>query len=226
MYLSKIEFSPVHLDEMVNILSRGLFYEHQMIWDLLPENKAINRDFLYRRDNSNHLPFYYLLSAREPLKTKSGFCIQTQQYNPQLKAGDRLQFSVRANAVKTIKSNDLHKKLKRRDIIEYKVDEYKNKNTGAVDMPPSAVIHQEAGEEWLKQQGIKCGFELVNLMVENHKYYKIKKPGDPNQRQFTSIDFLGQLRVTEPDNFIEKALLNGVGRSKAYGCGLFLVRRI
>ena len=227
MYLSKIEFSPAHLDEMVKILSRGLYFEHQMIWDLLPENKDTNRDFLYRRDDSKHLPFYYLLSAREPVKSDSRFSVQTQSFAPQLKAGDMLQFNLRANAVKTIKTDDASaKKIKRRDIIEYKVDEYKNKSYKRKDMPPAAVIHLEAGNEWLKKQGERCGFELKNLMVENHQYYKIKKPGDPNKRQFTSIDFLGQLQVTEPQKFIEMALLNGIGRSKAYGCGLLLIRRI
>ena len=224
MYLSKIEFSPAYPEEMVNILAKGIFSEHQMIWNLFEEDKSIKRDFLYRRDDSQSLPFYYLLSAREPVQNDVRFHIQTQAYNPHLKKGDELHFSLRANAVKTITAKTNAKKIRRRDIVEYKVDEYKK--TSATERPASSVIRYEAGKEWLEQQGKRCGFEIRHLMVENHQYYQFKKPGDRNQRQFTSLDFLGQIKIIEPEKFIRQVLFNGLGRAKAYGCGLFLVRRI
>lgn len=225
MYLSKIEFSPAHLDEMVKMLARGLYHEHQMIWNLLPEDRNTDRDFIYRRDDSRGLPFYYLLSAREPVETDSNFTIQSQKFSPQLKTGDLLQFSLRVNAVKTTKIDDTSKKRKRRDIIESRVDEYKRKYPVPADRPPAAIIHHEAGEEWLRKQGERCGFQVKNLIVENHQYHKVRKPKDPNLRQFTSIDFHGQIQVTDPQQFIDVALFNGLGRSKAFGCGLLLVRR-
>ena len=85
--------------------------------------------------------------------------------------------------------------------------------------------HYEAGEEWLGKQGERCGFLVKNLIVENHQFHKVRKPKDPNLRQFTSIDFHGQIQVTEPQKFIDIALFNGLGRSKSFGCGLLLIRR-
>lgn len=226
MYLSKIEFSPTHLHEMVRTLGKGLYHEHQMIWGLLPENKNTKRDFLYRREDNRGLPFYYLLSAREPVGTTAKYTVQTQKFTPQLKAGDLLQFGLRANAVKTTKIDSTSKKRKRRDIIEFKADEYKIKYPVREDRPPTAIIHHEAGEEWLVKQGKRCGFLVKNMIVENHQFHKVRKPNDPNLRQFASIDFHGQIQVIEPQQFIDIALFNGLGRSKAYGCGLLLVRRI
>ncbi len=224
MYLSKIEFSPAYPEKMVKILAKGIFSEHQMMWNLFEEDKSIKRDFLYRRDDSQSLPFYYLLSAREPVKNDDIFHIETQAYNPILKKVDELHFSLRANAVKTFTVKNSSKKIRRRDIVEYKVDEYKKKS--ATEQPSSSVIRYEAGKEWLEQQGKRCGFELKHLMVENHRYYQFKKPGDRNQRHFTSLDFLGRIKIIEPEKFLREVLLNGLGRAKAYGCGLFLVRRI
>ena len=226
MYLSKIEFSPTHLDKMVRTLGKGLYHEHQMIWSILPEDKNAERDFLYRREDNRGLPFYYLLSAREPVDTISNFIVQIRKFTPQLIAGDLLQFSLRANAVKTTKIDDTSKKRKRRDIIEFKADEYKSKYPIREDRPSAAIIHHEAGEEWLVKQGERCGFQVKNLIVENHQFHKVRKPKDPNLRQFASIDFHGQLQVTEPQQFIDIALFSGLGRSKAFGCGLLLVRRL
>jgi CRISPR system Cascade subunit CasE len=226
MYLSKIEFSPAHLDEMVKILAKGLFHEHQMIWNILPEDKSIGRDFIYRREDSRGLPFYYLLSVRRPDDISPNFTVQSQRFTPQLKQGDLLQFSLRANAVKTTKIDDTSKKRKRRDIIEARADEYKKQYPDSKDRPPVAIIHHEAGEDWLKKQGVRCGFQVNNLIVENHQFHKVRKPKDPNLRQFASIDFHGQIKVTDPQQFIDTALFFGLGRSKAFGCGLMLIRRV
>ncbi len=87
------------------------------------------------------------------------------------------------------------------------------------------MIHFEAGEEWINKQGERCGFRVKNLLVENHQFHKVRKPSDPNVRQFTSIDFHGQIRDIEPQKFIDVALFNGLGRSKGFGCGLMLIRR-
>ncbi|MBL7000104.1 MAG: type I-E CRISPR-associated protein Cas6/Cse3/CasE [Gammaproteobacteria bacterium] len=42
---------------------------------------------------------------------------------------------------------------------------------------------------------------------------------------FSAVDFTGVLTVTDVDLF-KVALFNGIGRSKAFGCGMLLIRRI
>ena len=43
--------------------------------------------------------------------------------------------------------------------------------------------------------------------------------------QFTTVDFSGQLTVTDPLAFVA-ALGAGIGHAKAFGCGLLLIRRV
>jgi len=89
-------------------------------------------------------------------------------------------------------------------------------------------------ENWLKRQGERFGFSIAAdhygaLKLQNSAYIwhglphktklKDKKSG------FSSVDFSGELEVTDPAKF-EQALYQGIGRSKAFGCGLLLVRRV
>jgi len=227
MHFSRIQLTPDSLAAIHHRRKRGggLFWEHQMIWDLFDNTPEQKRDFLYRReDAANGLPFYYLLSAREPGNNPIAADIQTRYYRPILKAGDRLQFSLRANAVVTRKADDRSKRRIRRDIIEAWVDHYKQRFPDPANRPPPAVIHQEAGEGWMKRQCEGHGFLLEQLRVENHQFNRVRKPGDSNIRRFTSLDLHGQLVVSEPEKLL-KILERGLGRSKAYGCGLMLVRR-
>ncbi|MBE9580954.1 MAG: type I-E CRISPR-associated protein Cas6/Cse3/CasE [Proteobacteria bacterium] len=52
-------------------------------------------------------------------------------------------------------------------------------------------------------------------------------PSPPKEKKsgFSSVDFLGDLEITDVKKFT-KALFGGLGRAKAFGCGLMLVRRI
>ncbi|BAO44421.1 type I-E CRISPR-associated protein Cas6/Cse3/CasE [Thiolapillus brandeum] len=226
MYLSRIRFTPEGIRAQCR---KGVvanpFREHQMIWDLFDNPPDQTRDFLYRReDRPGKPPFYYLLSARQPKAGNSYLTVETKSFEPHLQAGDQLRFELRANAVITRKAGDNSKRRLRRDIIEAKVDEYKARCPDPADRPPPSVIHQEAAEEWMQRQGEQHGFEVSELLVANHSHHKVRKPGDDNLRQFTSIDVFGTLTVTDTDRFMEQ-MMKGMGRAKAFGCGLMLVRR-
>lgn len=239
MYLSKITYCPDHRPEMIQQLTlhRNLFHEHQMIWNLMPHDAEAKRDFLYRKDESGRLPFYYLLSERKPENIPAFLQVQSKLFTPKLTAGERCQFSLRANAVVTRKADDTSKRRIRRDIIEAKADAYKQRFNDPSDRPPSAIIHHEAGEEWLQKRGEACGFRLEQLLVSNHQFHQVRKANDKNIRQFTSLDFQGQIEITEPDVFLKQLFIGqagddgkpqisrGLGRSKAFGCGLMLIRK-
>lgn len=86
---------------------------------------------------------------------------------------------------------------------------------------------------WLEKQGLSHGFELLKdqnrqAKLQNSAYRWHDLPKKTTERKkcgFSSVDFVGDLRVTDVKAFT-KALFDGVGRSKAFGCGLMLVRRI
>ena len=229
MFLSKVEVTKGHFKEAVIALRNHQVYaEHSMIWKLLPDDPEATRDFLYRKEETGQLPFYYLLSKRKPEAKLDYLTITTTQFSPKLKVGDCLHFSLRANAVITRKPDSESKRRIRRDIIDAKIDEYRTREPDNSKWPPAVQIHHEAGSEWLVKRGENLGFAVNNLTVENHQYHQFKKSkpsNDRNERQFTSLDFIGDLTVTDPEIFLEKALMQGIGRAKAYGCGLMLVKR-
>jgi CRISPR system Cascade subunit CasE len=225
MYLSKVIPTIHFIHKLKRKFSGNLFWEHQMVWDLFDNTPEQTRDFLYRReDTPGQLPFYYVVSARHPKCDGLDLDVQSKKYKPALQQGDRLQFNLRANAVVTRKVDGNSKKRLRRDIIEAKVDEYKRRYSNPKDLPRPSVIHYEAAQGWLHRQGENNGFSVSEFFVENHSFNKVKKPNDPNTRQFTSLDLHGQLIIDDPGQFT-KIVENGLGRSKAFGCGLLLIKR-
>jgi CRISPR system Cascade subunit CasE len=86
-------------------------------------------------------------------------------------------------------------------------------------------------EKWMINQGERHGFELVidknnqcKLQNSAYRWHSIK--ADRGKKSgFSSVDFTGELEITDVEK-LTKALFGGVGRAKAFGCGLMLVRPI
>lgn len=72
--------------------------------------------------------------------------------------------------------------------------------------------------EWLKKQGARYGFTIIQAQVVGYKENKIRK------HHFTvkSVTFEGILQVTDIKK-INQALRQGIGREKAYGCGMMTI---
>jgi len=89
---------------------------------------------------------------------------------------------------------------------------------------------EAALEKWIITQGERHGFSLskddnAQRKLQNSAYrWQSIKAGKGIKSGFSSVDFVGELEVTDVEKFT-KALLEGVGRSKAFGCGLMLVKR-
>ncbi len=90
----------------------------------------------------------------------------------------------------------------------------------------------QALEKWMLLQGERNGFLICRdkygqpkLQSTGYLWHslrekdkKAKKPG------FSSMDFTGEVKVTDVAKFRD-ALFKGIGPSKAFGCGLLMVRR-
>ncbi len=91
-------------------------------------------------------------------------------------------------------------------------------------------VVDDALEKWMIRQGERHGFSLAKddnnqykLQNSAYRWHSIK--ADKGKKSgFCSVDFLGDLEVTDVEKFT-KALFLGIGRAKAFGCGLMLVRR-
>jgi CRISPR system Cascade subunit CasE len=87
-------------------------------------------------------------------------------------------------------------------------------------------------EKWFNNQGERLGFRLVNddnnlskLQNSAYQWHSLSaKGGKGDKSGFSSVDFTGELQITDMSKFKE-ALFTGIGRSKAFGCGLLMVRR-
>ncbi|EFK08549.1 CRISPR system CASCADE complex protein CasE [delta proteobacterium NaphS2] len=89
----------------------------------------------------------------------------------------------------------------------------------------------EALQEWMIKQGERHGFKVARddnqqLKLQNSGYlWHSIKAGKGKNSGFSSVDFTGNLIITNVETF-RKALFEGIGPAKSFGCGLMLVRRL
>lgn len=89
----------------------------------------------------------------------------------------------------------------------------------------AAHITPKFQEKWLCEKAEKNGFSLTDgeYLVTSSRWYMFKKNRDDKNRvKLLSVTFEGLLTVTDADAF-RNALVNGIGREKAYGMGLLTI---
>ena len=187
-----------------------------------------------------------------PRDTSGKWRIDPREYRSDLCAGDRLAFKLRANPVSLAKKerepgeaeswrknrekNGLSVKDATRKRIRHDVVMGAKRCMGWKDLPPDerpSLAHAayEAGSSWIreKEAHMGCQIEPGRLRVDGHFVHCLKGRRDKQGRcrgiALSTLDFVGELSVTDPGIFLP-ALLNGVGPAKAFCCGLLLVRRI
>lgn len=92
---------------------------------------------------------------------------------------------------------------------------------------------ERALENWMVKQGERCGFALLTgedglakLQSSAYAWHGLQQKAKKGEKAgFSSVDFTGELEVTDPEKF-RQTLFDGLGRAKAFGCGLLLVKRL
>ena len=79
---------------------------------------------------------------------------------------------------------------------------------------------------WLDEQAEKKGFRLIpdTIRVRGSRWKMFKKHDQGPKVRILEVAFEGMLQVQDVDAFKE-ALINGIGRGKAYGMGLLTIMR-
>lgn len=201
------------------------YAEHQWLWRWFPAEAGTGRDFIYRRREADGIARYYVVSQRPPATPQPGWSVQSRPYDPVLDEGERLAFDLRANAVVSRltqgkgRRHDVVMDEKRRLLQERGLEKWSTWDRS--ERPALYEIVHAAGHKWLSQRASDWGFELDEgqLRADAYVQHRIKE-----SVRFTSIDFSGELVVTDPAR-LRSALFNGIGHAKAFGCGLLLVRR-
>ena len=88
-----------------------------------------------------------------------------------------------------------------------------------------AVAIVRAGSDWLCRQGQVHGYAPETATLTIGSYDTVEIPRTGGAAIFGRMAFEGVLTVIDPERFI-KAVTQGFGRARAFGCGLMLLRRV
>ena len=221
MYLSKVTInsSGNPAEVFKKIYSNGTYGIHQSMWKLFTTEEK--RQFLFREEiDGSGLPFFYVLSANSPAKSKI-LKTEVKPFNPQLKKDQRLAFSLRVNP--TITTKDSKGKGKRHDVMMHAKHQLRHENR-----PDEEVCEfmEQAAREWMSDEErlARWGIQLDTVPdIKTYTQHRSRKKKE--LIQYSSVDFQGTLRVVEPEKFLS-AYAGGFGRARAFGCGLMLIRSV
>ena len=188
------------------------------------------------------MPGYYVVSARKPQSFSDAWQVQSRDYDPQLREGQHLAFELRANPVVAHKVNGISRRAdvlmheKKRLLKERGLKRWSDWLDTDEAKPALYELVQARCLDWLEQRTEQLGFRLLTRELHDREHgarvEKSVRIDGYTQHQsarkdirFSTVDFVGELEVTNALAF-RKTLLNGIGHSKAFGCGLLLVRRL
>ena len=188
---------------------------HNLVWSLFADSPDRRRDFLWRETARST---FYLLSERRPVDCHNLFRLdEPKVFAPVLAAGDRLRFSLRANAV--VRRMGANGRTAKHDVV---MDALRQRDGARRENRQEAM--RERGEAWLAEQGRRTGFDVGNVDIDGYQQHSIPRRGAAEPMRFSTLDIEGVLHVRDPRLFLS-AVLRGFGSAKAYGCGLMLIRR-
>lgn len=234
MYFSLITPRPGFERKAAQEWLGGAYIEHQWLWRFFPSPAGTERDFLFRRRDVDGLPRFYVVSQRLAKSESDAWQIQCREYRPQVPTGARLSFELRANPVVSrsgehgAKRHDVVMDAKKRLLTARGLPKWeawgadRTTTDGQPDPPPPLyeLVHTTC-VEWLVNRAEQNGFALDESTISVSAYQQ--HGGKRGQLRFSTVDLAGDLVVTDAARFAA-ALSGGIGRAKAFGCGLLLVR--
>ena len=213
MYLSQVMLDVNRRDTMRALASPQLLHS------------AVERSFaadrqrkLWRIDWRGDNCYLLVLSAQRPNFTRiagefgypdSGR-FETKDYDPllmKLKEGQTWRFRLCANPTRS---------------------SFKEKDEASGRGKVFAHITPEHQKEWLLARAEACGFTLEKdaFDVVYTQWKKFRKGADGKREvSLLMATYEGVLTITDADRF-RRTLLSGIGREKAYGCGLLTIARL
>lgn len=189
---------------------------HRLIWTLFADAPDRARDFLWRDEGAGR---FTLLSHRPPTPSRLFEPPETRELAPMLQPGDRLAFTLRANATRDRSRQERDRRV---DIVMHALHQVPPEERASRRME----VARQAAAEWMTQQGQRAGFAPDEVTVGD--YSTAALPGHVGRRrgqpQYGILDLSGRLTVSDPPAFLAK-LGQGFGRARGFGCGLMLIRR-
>ena len=189
---------------------------HRLVWSLMADGPDRRRDFLWREEK----PGSFLILAPRPASGEAGlFEVSHKPWEPELRAGDQLGFLLRANPT-IARSTAPGQRGKRSDVVMDAI--YAMPAAERAAARATAIV--TAGADWLARQGERHGFRLDRTGLAVDGYDTIQVPRAGGAATLGRLEFAGLLSLTSPEAFL-RAVTQGFGRARAFGCGLMLLRR-
>jgi CRISPR system Cascade subunit CasE len=197
-------------------VGQALAPEHHVVWSLF-DRKEDERRWLYRRLTSRDLR---IISTNAPKSSSYATVVATREQSfDWLRPGMRLVFKLRANAVNRVVVDGKTRKV---DVVMHALH----------PLPPEERrerredITQSAYLEWMQRQGAAHGFSVEQDTFQVVAHYRERIP----RRNAAPVlincgELVGLLRVTDAQAF-GRCLLEGLGASRSFGCGLLEVARV
>lgn len=188
---------------------------HDLIWSLFADKPDARRDFLYSEVGEGG---FLVVSQRSPVAEPAIWTVQTRPYAPAVGPGERFGFTLRANPTVSLSLPD-RARSRRHDVLMAA----KKANGKAL----TAIERETAAMNWLydRADGLGVEFDRERCRTGRQFQLKIRRSKGRAPISLTAIDYEGVLTVAEPQRLLT-ALMEGVGRGKAFGMGLMLLRRL
>lgn len=225
MYFSKVELKrSAAMNRLAVLIGGNEYRDHQILWKLFPGMEK--RDFIYRREDRNGWPCYYVVSVSNPIvDDEKVWIVQSKEYAPKVQAGRRFSFSLRANPVRSKPPGREGKRGVRHDVVMAAKTRLEQDGVPKDQMKRTAELAAEEGWKWLSTRASKHGFtvEKEKVRVDGYRQHWLSRRGHEPIR-FSTLDFHGVLTVEDSGRFLE-TLYQGLGPAKGFGCGLLMIRR-
>lgn len=227
----RIDLNGLPREALFDVMNASAYSAHQLLWQLFSEHDE--RPFLFRQEletesgaegqSPRGLPLFYVLSREAPDTRNALFQIESKTFEPSLSVGDRLAFRLRANPTVDRRSGP-GSQSRRSDVLMHAKSAFPAGQRGTRECADAV---EAAAVEWLATRAATHGFSVpVHPITGAYRQHVIRKKNQPRASvRFSSLDYEGQLEVADPARFLE-TLAAGIGRAKAFGCGLMLVRPV
>jgi CRISPR system Cascade subunit CasE len=218
VFLTRMQLNPARRD--VRKLLGSPQAMHAAVLGGFPDaSRTVDGRILWRLDTyQNHKILLYVASPEKPdfthLVEQAGWPTtsvwDTRSYDTlleSLRPGQRWQFRLTANPVRSVRLRDW------------------------VDTKPVGHVTVKQQEQWLLDRAERLGFRIPDwasregessFAVISRDLRRFKRDG--STVTVSTATYEGHLEVTDPAA-LRQALTHGIGRAKAYGCGLLTLAR-
>ncbi|MFT9099903.1 MAG: type I-E CRISPR-associated protein Cas6/Cse3/CasE [Zymomonas mobilis subsp. pomaceae] len=194
---------------------------HQLIWSLFDDDPTAKRDFIYRAFDEDR---FLIVSSRFPKDKAEIWSLESKDYTPHLVAQKRYGFSLRVNPTIAL-SQPYQARSKPTDVL---IHAEKQQGYSLTSQEKEDVVL-----DWLASRLVSRGAEIERdrcglMNYGRHQIPRRPQKGESNmafksKATFSFVDIEGVLKVTHPES-LQQTLLTGIGRGKAFGLGLLLLR--